>query len=103
MRAPLTIPHSGAFGKREQSVRLAPVCFRLQEFAALTVFCNYDPHSPFLAGRPERPSPIFDCRNRLVLGQFPSRPVRVDSADMMNSVVLAGSVGFVDTMDLNLA
>jgi hypothetical protein len=42
-------------------------------------------------------------RNRLVLRHFSSRAVGIDPADMMNSVVRAGPVGFVDTMDSNLA
>jgi hypothetical protein len=42
-------------------------------------------------------------RIRLVLRHFSSRAVGIDPADMMNSVVRAGPVGFVDTMDSNLA
>jgi hypothetical protein len=83
--------------------RAGPRPFPSQEFAALTIFCNHDPRVPSVAGRPECPSALFDRRNRLVLRHFPSRAVGIDPADMMNPVVRAGSVGFVDTMDSNIA
>ena len=103
MRGPRTFPHSQTFGKREQTVGLLRVHFRLQEFAALTVFCDHHPRVPSVAGRAECPSALFDRSNRRVLRHFPARAVGIDPADMMNSVVRAGSLGFIDTMDSNLA
>src|ERR1700722_2180654 len=103
MRGPRTFPHSQTFRKREQTVGLLRVHFRLQEFAALTVFCNHHPRVTYVAGRAECPSALFDRRNPRVLRHFPARAVGIDPADMMNSVVRAGSLGFIDTMDSNLA
>jgi hypothetical protein len=83
-------------------VGLELVHFRPQEFAALTIFRDHNRGLPPVASRPKFPSPILDGRNRVVLRQFPARPVGVDSADMMNAVVGAGSVGFVHATNLNV-
>jgi hypothetical protein len=81
-------------------VGLELIHFRPQELAA--IFCDRNPDFPPVAGRPKHPSAVFDGRNRLVLRQFPLRPVGVDPADMMNSVVRACSVGSVHAPNSNL-
>jgi hypothetical protein len=83
-------------------VGLELIHFRPQELAALTIFRDRNPDFPPVAGRPKDPSAVFDGRNRLVLRQFPLRPVGVDPADMMNSVVRACSVGSVHAPNSNL-
>jgi hypothetical protein len=91
-----------AFRKREQIVGLDPIRFRFQVFAAFAVFRNHNPNFFVIAARPKPPSAFSYAGNRLVLRHPPSRSIAIESPDVMNAVVCAGSTGFIDAADMDI-